>query len=120
VVDGAENDYVSFYTSGHYEVAPYYTEDNHLSPPAIVIMNQAKFLALSDKFQHAIRDAAHEAALFERNFMRESNRKAKIKMLEENVVIFTPDTAPFRAAVAPIYQEYPSYVELIRKINAIE
>ncbi|VAV86606.1 TRAP-type C4-dicarboxylate transport system, periplasmic component [hydrothermal vent metagenome] len=120
VVDGAENDYVSYYTSGHYEVAPFYTEDNHLSPPAILIMNRDKFNSLPGEYQQSVREAAHEAALFERDFMRESNRKAKIKMLSVGVTIYVPDTAPFRAAVTPIYQEYPVFADLIRKINETE
>ena len=120
VVDGAENDYVSYYTSGHYEVAPFYTEDNHLSPPAILIMNRNKFNSLPDAYQKSVREAAHEAAMFERDFMRRSNYEAKIKMLSAGVEIFVPDTAPFRAAVMPIYNEYPAYADLIRKINATE
>lgn len=37
IVDGAENDFVSYYTSGHYEVAKNYTLDGHMAPPALLI-----------------------------------------------------------------------------------
>lgn len=120
VVDGAENDYVSYSTSGHYEVAPFYVEDNHLSPPAILIMNHAKFTSLSPEHQKAISEAAHEAALFERDFMRQSNLEAKEKMKAANVTISTIDTAPFRAAVKPIYDEFPSYSDMIAQIELVE
>ena len=35
IVDGAENDFVSYFTSGHYEVAKYYSLDGHMAPPAL-------------------------------------------------------------------------------------
>lgn len=119
VVDGAENDYVSYSTSGHYEVAPYYVEDNHLSPPAILIMNESKFTLLPVVYQQAITQAAHEAALFERVFMKQSNLDAKQEMLAKNVHISTIDNAPFRAAVKPIYDEFPSYANLIQQIERV-
>ena len=32
VIDAAENDFVSYYTSGHYEVAKYFSLDGHMAP----------------------------------------------------------------------------------------
>ena len=120
IVDGAENDYVSYSTSGHYEVAPYYVEDNHLSPPAILLMNHSRFKSLSPEYQQAIREAAQEAAWFEREIMTQANLQAKEKMLAENISISSIDTAPFRAAVRPIYDEFPAYVGLIEQIDLTE
>src|SRR5690606_24542608 len=40
VVDGAENNPPSYYLSGHYEVAPYYTLDEHSSVPDILLISQ--------------------------------------------------------------------------------
>jgi hypothetical protein len=40
VIDGAENNYPSFYTSNHYEVAGYYTQDEHLRVPEIILMSK--------------------------------------------------------------------------------
>ena len=73
VIDGAENDFVSYLTSAHYEVAPNYVEDGHLSPPAVLIMNKSKFDSLPADQQEAIKKAGHEAALFEREIMRAAN-----------------------------------------------
>lgn len=120
VIDGAENDYVSYSTSGHYEVAPYYVEDNHLSPPAILLMNYAKFQSLPTAIQEAIREAAQEAAYFEREIMTRANRQAKEKMKQAKVSISTIDISAFRAAVEPIYDEFPSYSRLIQQIDSIE
>jgi len=118
IVDGAENDYVSYSTSGHYEVAPFYVEDNHLSPPAILLMNLEKFNSLAPVLQQAIREAAQEAAYYEREIMTRANLQAKQEMLAANVAITTIDTAPFRAAVKPIYDEFPAYARLIEQIDS--
>lgn len=119
VIDGAENDYVSYSTSGHYEVAPFYVEDRHLSPPAILLMNYSTFQSLAPEIQQAIRESAQEAAYFERRTMTEANLQAKEKMSALNVHISTIDVTPFRAAVEPIYEEFPSYARLIEQIDSL-
>lgn len=117
VVDGAENDYVTYYTSGHYEVAPFYTEDNHLSPPAILIMNRKVFQSLPASDRAAIRVAAHEAAMFERRTMMAANRAAKQEVVKAGVTIIPINDAPFREAVKPLYGEFPAYAHLIQEIE---
>lgn len=117
VVDGAENDFVTYYTSDHYEVAPYYTEDEHLSPPAVLVMNRSKFLSLPVKYQRAIRWAAHKAAMFERRTMFAAEKEAEARVRAAGVKIIRINTAPFRKAVMPLYGEFPQYSRLIREIN---
>lgn len=38
VVDGAENNLPSFYTSKHYEVCKYYTLDEHTTVPDVLLI----------------------------------------------------------------------------------
>jgi TRAP-type C4-dicarboxylate transport system substrate-binding protein len=120
VIDGAENDYVSYQTSGHYEVAPNYLVDQHLSPPAILIMNKARFDSLPAEQQEAIERAAHEAALFERDAMREANEAARKTVEEAGSTVVEVDNAPFAAAVQPIYGEFPELAGLIERIKAVD
>ena len=44
VIDGAENNWPSFESSGHYEVAGYYTLDQHLIVPEVLVMSKMKFV----------------------------------------------------------------------------
>ena len=120
VIDGAENDYVSYQTSGHYEVAPNYVQDGHLSPPAILVMNKAKFDSLPEDQQEAIRKAAHEAALSERDAMRAANEKARETVEAAGTEVVEVDNAPFQAAVQPIYGEFPDLQPLIEEIKAVK
>lgn len=118
VIDGAENDYVSYHTSAHYEVAPNYVEDAHLSPPALLIMNKAKLESLPAEHQEAIRKAGMEAALYERKIMREANEKARGTVEEGGATVTEIDNGPFQAAIEPIYGEFPELKPLIERIKA--
>lgn len=120
IIDGAENDYVSYVTSGHYEVAPFYTEDNHLSPPAMLLMNKDKLDSLSKAYQTAILAAGKEAAVFERDLMVKGNEEAKKKAIAAGVVITPIDNAPFRAAVKPIYDTFPAYADILKRMAEVK
>lgn len=120
VIDGAENDYVSYQTSGHFEVAPNYVEDGHLSPPAVLIMNKAKFDGLPAEQQDAIKRAAKDAAIYEREIMMAANVEARKTVEAAGATITVVDNAPFQAAVAPIYEEFPDLLDLIEQIKAVK
>jgi len=119
VIDGAENDFVSYHTSGHHEVAPNYVIDAHLSPPALLLMNKAKFDSFSPEIQEAIRKAGTDAAIYEREIMREANEQARTTVEEGGATVTEIDNAPFQEAVQPIYDEQSEELKsLIERIQA--
>lgn len=120
VIDGAENDFVSFLTSGHYEVAKSYLLDSHLSPPAIVVMNKAKFDSLPADQQEAISKAAKEAAVYERDLMVKANEEAEKTVTEAGVTVLPVDNAPFQQAILPIYDEFPALADYIKRISEVK
>lgn len=118
VIDGAENDFVSYETSAHYEVAPNYVIDAHLSPPALLLMNKARFDSLPTEQQEAITRAAVEASLYEREIMREANEAARETVVANGATVNEIDNAPFQKAVLPIYEEFPNLMPLLERIQA--
>lgn len=118
VIDGAENDFVSFYTSGHYEVAKHITLDGHLSPPALIIMSKGTWDDLSDEHKAQISEAADEAAVFERQAMNDFQGESRTAVEESGVTVYEVDTKEFQDAVAPIYDDFPEFKEVIDKIRA--
>lgn len=118
VIDGAENDYVSYETSAHYEVAPNYVEDAHLSPPALLLMNKARFDSLSPEHQQALTRAGSEAVLYQREIMHAANAEARARVMAAGASVTEIDNAPFQAAVEPIYEEFPALEPLIERIKA--
>jgi len=119
VIDGAENDFVSFYTSGHYEVAKHITLDGHLSPPALLIMSKTVWDRLSTVHQEAIIEAANEATEFERKAMDDFQGESRAEVEKAGVTVYEVDVKEFQEAVAPIYDSYPELKETIDRIRAL-
>lgn len=118
VIDGAENDFVSFETSAHHEVSKDYINDGHVSAPALLLMNKARFDSLPEDQRQAISKAAKEAAIYERDLMFTANDEARERIIAAGVTVTDLDDTPFRNAVQPIYAEYPELADLIGRIDA--
>lgn len=118
VIDGAENDFVSYHTSAHYEVAPNFVVDEHLSPPALLLMNKARFDGLAPELQDAVTRAAVEASMYQRDIMRAANETARQTVIDGGATVTEIDNAPFQAAVQPIYEEFPALMPLLERIKA--
>jgi len=119
VIDAAENDFVSYYTSGHYEVAKYYSLDAHMAPPAMLLMSQNSWNKLNDSQKQAVREAAKEAALWQRQAMMDFQNESRAKVEEAGCQIFEVDGKAFQKAVSPIYDLYPQYKSIIEQIKAV-
>lgn len=118
VIDGAENDFVSFFTSGHYEVAKHYTLDGHLSPPALIIMSKSVWDTLSDDHKTKISEAADEATVFQRQAMNDFQGESRAAVEAAGVTVYEVNIKEFQDAVAPIYDDFPEFIEVINKIRA--
>ncbi len=65
VIDGAENNWPSYFSTSHYEVAKYYTLDQHTRVPEILIGTKIVMDRLSAEDQEIIRQAAKDAMPFQ-------------------------------------------------------
>lgn len=120
IVDGAENDFVSYYTSGHYEVAKYYSLDQHMAPPAVLLMSKASWDKMSEAQQEAVRKAAYEAAVWQRQAMQDYQQESRAACEAAGCEIIDVDVASFQQAVSSVYDEYPRYSEIVAMINVVE
>lgn len=120
VIDGAENDFVSYYTSGHYEVAKYFSLDGHMAPPAMLLMNKAVWDEMSESQQQAILESAEEARTWQRQAMQDYQDESRKAVEEKGCEVIDVDVQEFQDAVAPMYDEYPQYKDVIERIRAIQ
>ena len=120
VIDGAENDFVSYYTSGHYEVAKYFAMDGHMAPPAMLIMAKNVWDQMSENQQNAIQEAAKEAREWQRQAMQDYQEESRKAVEEKGCEVIDVDVKEFQDAVAPMYDEYPQYKDVIEQIRSIE
>lgn len=120
VIDGAENNWPSYDATGHYEVAKYYTRDDHSRIPEIVLINWTKFQSFSKADQEIILQAAREAAIAQQKFWSERVEASKKKVLAagNEVIELTPaEKEAFRAVVMPLYEKYSGgNMDMVNKI----
>lgn len=117
VVDGAENNFPSFKNVGHYEVTTHYSLSEHLIIPECICVNTEKYNALSPELQAALKSAAEEAALYQRELWAEQSAKARKDVEAAGIVVNEiADKAPFQAAMDSVYEEYLTANPDMRKL----
>ena len=107
VVDGAENNWPSYESTGHFEVAGYYSLSQHLIIPECVCINADTYNALSDADKAAVKEAAVESAVLQRQLWEERAAASRQKVMDAGVKFNEiPDKAAFQSAMQPVYDTY--------------
>ena len=107
VVDGAENNWPSYESTGHFEVAGYYSLSQHLIIPECVCVNANVYNALSADQQKMVKDAARESAVLQRQLWAERAESSREKVMAAGVQFNDiPDKSAFQAAMQPVYDNY--------------
>lgn len=119
VIDGGENNYPSYYTSNHYEVAKYFTANKYTGPPELVMASQSLWDSLSDEDKDIFREAALESVQTQRDAWDELTQESIDAVTEAgSEILEITDFEPWRKAVEPIYEKYGSeYQEWIDKLE---
>lgn len=122
LIDGAENNFPSYVTSGDYQVASYYTLDEHMRIPEIVIASDAILTKITKSDLEIIKECAKEAQLYQRENWALQEKLSQDKLKEAGVVISQiEDRDEFIKAVTPIYELYAKdYAEIIEQIRSME
>ena len=84
-VDAQEHPIGIFWSSKLYEVQKYLSLTNHGYTPLIVVMNKAKFDALSPELQNAMVEAAKEAGQYQRD-LNVKNEKKLLRICKNKVL----------------------------------
>ncbi|MEJ2640690.1 MAG: TRAP transporter substrate-binding protein [Desulfosarcinaceae bacterium] len=107
VVDGAENNWPSYESTGHYEVAKYYSISQHLIIPEIVAINADLYKTLSPDKQKILKEAAEASAVLQRKLWKERSKASEEKVLAGGAVANAiPDKSAFQAAMKPVYEKF--------------
>jgi len=120
VIDGAENNWPSYISFSHYQVAKFYTVDKHTCIPEILVGSKKKFANLSKDDLDIISRGAKDAVEFQKKKWAESEKVNEEKAKAAGCKITYPDAktiAEFQKAVQPIYGDYKDYADLIKKIQ---
>lgn len=122
VIDGAENNPPSYDTAGHHEVAKYYTLDQHLIVPEVLVMSKKSWDKLSADDQAMVRKAAKQSVHYQRGAWDAAEIASMKKVAATGSEIISKiDKKPFIDAMGPVYDKYvdsPKLKDLVARIQA--
>ncbi|PKL08159.1 MAG: C4-dicarboxylate ABC transporter [Spirochaetae bacterium HGW-Spirochaetae-7] len=122
VIDGAENNWPSYESTSHYEVAKFFTLDGHTRVPEIIIASKISMSRLSEADQALIKQAALDAIPYQRQLWaeREKASEAKVRAAGNTITVIT-DKAPWQAAMKGLYDKQPTSIQyLIKRIGEVK
>lgn len=125
VVDGAENNWPSYESSNHFEVAGYYSGTQHLILPECLCVSKLAWDRLSADDQKAVRKAARDSSVLQRKLWAERAEASQKKVLASGVKYNEiADKAMFQNAMTPVYEmaikQNPVLKELINDIKSVD
>ncbi len=108
VVEGAENNLPSFYTSKHYEIAKEFSMDEHTSIPDILVMSTLIYEELTPQEKIWIQESADEAAVKQRELWEAAEEEALEEIISAGVNVTYPDKDLFEKQSQPLIEDLKS------------
>jgi tripartite ATP-independent transporter DctP family solute receptor len=122
IIDGAENNWPSYITAAHFEVAKYFTVDGHMASPEMILVNTGVWNSLSDAEKKIVKEGAIEGAKVERAAWLEAEATYEKKARDAGSIITELNPAQhklFQDALAPLYQQpaYATFADIIKRVR---
>ncbi len=120
VIDGAENNPPSMFTSNHYSAgAKYYAQTNHLIIPELLVMSKVAWDKLTPADQALVKKLGREAQLDQRALWDKSVEEYSAKLKAAGVEFVPVDQKLFFDATAPVRAKYGvKFADLMKRIDA--
>jgi tripartite ATP-independent transporter DctP family solute receptor len=117
VIDGAENNITALTVNRHGEVSKFYSKNEHIFAPDILIISEQVWAGLTDEERRWVRAAADASKLHQRSVWQEREEAYEKEAREVLRVNFIhPDKEPFRKAVEVLHQEFAARGEDYRRL----
>lgn len=122
VVDAAENNPPSFDTSRHYEICKYYSLDEHVRLPDMLVISTRVWQSLNAEQQKLLQDAVDESVTYGRKLWDEAEKASLETVQAAGVEIIYPDKSLFQKAAEPMWAEFAETEigPLIQQIQEIQ
>ena len=102
VVDGAENNHPSVVAKKFYEVSKYYTLDEHMRIPDLLVVSMKFYSSLNDQQKAAVMQAGALTQAYMRGAWKISENKDLADLKAKFTQIIEVDKQPFMDAVSPL------------------
>lgn len=121
-IDAAENNWASYESQRHYEVAGYFTLDEHTRVPELQLASRVTWDKLSPEDQEIIRGCARDSAVYERQLWTERSKASEERVRTKGCTVIElseQEKARFRNAMIPVYKEFcAEYMDIVDAIAA--
>lgn len=119
VIDGAENNWPSIYSTKHYEVAKHIIVDSHQRQPEVLLMSKNAWDKLSAEDQQIIKESAMESVQTQREAWRIMENDAQQAIRAAGVTVTeVSDLTPWQAATKSVVEKHgASFAEILDQIN---
>ena len=111
-VDAQENPLAVIHSSRFFEVQKYLAMTGHFYSPAMMLISEIAWKKLTPEQQKIMTEAALEAKDYERKISMEADQELEAACAKEGMEVTHPDKAPFKAAVAGVYDD-PKVIKAI-------
>jgi tripartite ATP-independent transporter DctP family solute receptor len=120
VIDGAENNPPSFFTSNHYTTGTkYYAQTNHLIIPELLVMSKVTWDKLTPADQTLVKKVSREAQMEQRVLWDKSVAEYTEKLKAAGIEFVQVDQKLFFDATAPVRAKYGvKFADLMKRIDA--
>jgi tripartite ATP-independent transporter DctP family solute receptor len=122
LIDGAENNWTTFHTSRHFEVARFWSQSEHSYSPEAVLMSQRRYQKLSSGQRELVRSVAAQSVLYMRTLWDSSEAGSRAAVERAGVHAIQVDRAAFQKVAAPILESYmkdPQLRRIYQEIRAV-
>lgn len=105
VLEGGENNEVTYADLKHYEIAPYFSYTQHLMVPDLIIINDDIYNAMTAENKEIFDKLMKETIINEFDVWNESVETAKATAVENGATFVDVDIKPFQDNVKPLHDE---------------
>jgi tripartite ATP-independent transporter DctP family solute receptor len=123
VIDGAENNFPSYDTAKHAEVAKNYALDEHMMVPEVFVMAKSSWDKLTPEDQAIFKQAAKDSVGKQRELWAAKVKESRAKVEAAGSKITTPDKQPFIDAMGPVYEKFvkdDKLKDMVARIKAVQ
>lgn len=123
VIDGAENNWPSYESTRHFEVAKFYSKTEHSMTPEVLVMSKRSWDKMTPQDQAIFRAAAKESVKKMRELWEAREQSAETAVKAKGVVVTEVDKKPFIDAMKPVYDKYvkdAKLKDLLARIQAVQ
>ncbi|WP_341702177.1 TRAP transporter substrate-binding protein [Ferrovibrio sp.] len=107
VIDGAENNWPSYESSRHFEVAKHYSLDQHSLSPEVLVMSKIAWSKLDAKDKEIVRASARDSVALMRRLWDEREKKSEEVVRAAGCqIVEKVDKKPFQDAMKPVYDRF--------------